>query len=112
MADDPVEVMAKAIHRAYQEPFPKFTHRELDDLDEATGVASRFRGMARASLAALQAEGMVIVRLPDLNNGEPTAARRLNEPKAALPRQGHGSRAWQPGQSASSASPPQPQDQR
>jgi hypothetical protein len=49
-----VEKVARAIHDEFQADFPRFTRRELDGLDEATGVAERFRRMARAAIQALR----------------------------------------------------------
>jgi hypothetical protein len=44
--------LAQALHDEMQREFPKFTHRKLDDLDEATGVFDRYRRLADRAIAA------------------------------------------------------------
>src|SRR5215207_11069751 len=48
-----VDSLADALHDEVQREFPKFTQRPLDSMDDATGVADRFRRMARDALAKI-----------------------------------------------------------
>jgi len=49
--DKEVQRVADIIHAEFQRDFPTFTQRKLDAMDEATGVAERFRQLARERLA-------------------------------------------------------------
>lgn len=49
-----VDRLAERIHDEFQAQYPKFTHRKLDAMDEATGVWARFRKLARERLAGLK----------------------------------------------------------
>ena len=50
-----VEKVAKAIFNQDQSSLPVRVHRKpFDDMDEASGVAKRYRGLARAAIAAMR----------------------------------------------------------
>src|SRR5215207_247518 len=60
-----VDSLADALHDEVQREFPKFTQRPLDSMDDATGVADRFRRMARDALAKIHLSQVLEVPLDD-----------------------------------------------
>lgn len=59
-----IDAAARVLHDKFQADFPQFTQRKLDAMDEVTGVADRFRSMAREVLEA--AERVRVKQLGDL----------------------------------------------